>query len=222
MNEIGKPAHVDIAKMAENDPKSLMDAFLRGIIPTEPEPVVDPMLGLAELVKEAQSKAHVPSLADLVTPQTLMSPVMPSRKYLISDPDTIVVKHFGIEYLPNYVGHPLSEGSTFDLYASLNEGVYLNSAERRIVSIPCGISLSIPLCFEAQIRPMSDLSSKGILVLPGTVGPNDRGEVTCTLFNLSTRAYKIEPGMRIAQMVLTETLVACPVDSTKNENGVIA
>ena len=78
----------------------------------------------------------------------------------------------------------------------------------KIVLVPTGISLEIPPGYEVQIRPRSGLAAKyGITVLnaPGTIDADYRGEVKVLLVHLGSAPFTIEPGMRIAQMVL------CPV-----------
>ena len=74
--------------------------------------------------------------------------------------------------------------------------------------MPTGLSVAIPENYEIQVRPRSGLAAKnGISVLntPGTVDADYRGEIKVILINLSLENFKIEPGQRIAQMVL------CPV-----------
>jgi dUTP pyrophosphatase len=71
--------------------------------------------------------------------------------------------------------------------------------------IPTGLFVAIPGGYEIQIRPRSGLAIKqGITCLntPGTIDADYRGEVKVILINLSTEAQTIQPGDRIAQMVL--------------------
>jgi dUTP pyrophosphatase len=68
--------------------------------------------------------------------------------------------------------------------------------------------VAIPENYEIQVRPRSGLAAKnGISVLntPGTIDADYRGEIKVILVNLSLENFKIEPGQRVAQMVL------CPV-----------
>lgn len=89
-----------------------------------------------------------------------------------------------------------------DVYACLESPVILKPMEIR--AIPTGFSMEIPIGFEAQIRPRSGLASKGISVpnAPGTIDADYRGEVKVLLINLSGKDWTIEPGDRIAQMVI--------------------
>jgi dUTP pyrophosphatase len=89
-----------------------------------------------------------------------------------------------------------------DLCANVDEVVILSSGNQTL--IPTGIFLEIPEGYEAQIRPRSGLALKhGITVLnsPGTIDSDYRGEIKVILINLGKENFKIEKGMRIAQMV---------------------
>jgi dUTP pyrophosphatase len=69
------------------------------------------------------------------------------------------------------------------------------------------LSIELPLGFEAQIRPRSGLAYKhGLTVLnsPGTIDSDYRGEIKVLLVNLSNEAFEIQPGERIAQMVVSK------------------
>ena len=72
-------------------------------------------------------------------------------------------------------------------------------------AVPTGIAIALPAGFEAQIRPRSGLARKhgiGIVNAPGTVDPDYRGEIEVLLVNLGNADFTVEPGMRIAQMVI--------------------
>ena len=71
-------------------------------------------------------------------------------------------------------------------------------------AVSTGIRLSIPKGHEAQIRPRSGLAAKfGVTVLnaPGTIDSDYRGEVKVLLINHGDSEFRIEKGMRIAQLV---------------------
>ena len=90
-----------------------------------------------------------------------------------------------------------------DLKANLAEPVTLRSLERTLV--PTGLFIALPQGYEAQVRPRSGLAAKhGITVLntPGTIDADYRGEIKVILVNLSAEEFTIEPGERIAQMVI--------------------
>ena len=106
--------------------------------------------------------------------------------------------------------HPLpkyhTEGSAgMDLQAFLDEPVKVKSLER--VLVPTGLTLELPVGYEAQIRPRSGMAiNKGITVLnsPGTIDSDYRGDVGIMLVNLSRNEVEICDGERIAQMVITK------------------
>lgn len=90
-----------------------------------------------------------------------------------------------------------------DLKANISEAVLLEPLQRAM--IPTGIYLALPEGTEAQVRPRSGLAAKfGISVLnaPGTIDADYRGEVRVILVNLSNEPFTVNPGERIAQLVL--------------------
>lgn len=90
-----------------------------------------------------------------------------------------------------------------DLHARLDGPLTLGPLERTVV--PTGIAIALPEGYEAQIRARSGLSSKhGITMVNGvgTIDSDYRGEVGALVINLSNETFVIEPGMRIAQMVI--------------------
>ena len=102
--------------------------------------------------------------------------------------------------LPQYA-MALSAG--MDLKANIEEPVTLGSLERAM--IPTGLFMELPEGFEAQIRPRSGLAAKhGLSVLnsPGTIDADYRGEIKVILVNLSNEPFTVNPGERIAQMVV--------------------
>lgn len=90
-----------------------------------------------------------------------------------------------------------------DLLAAIETPLSLAPGERRLC--PTGIEIALPDGFEGQIRPRSGLALKhGISVLnaPGTIDADYRGEVGVLLVNLGNDTVVIEPGNRIAQLVI--------------------
>ena len=102
--------------------------------------------------------------------------------------------------LPQYA----TEGSSgMDLRANITEPIILKSLQRSLV--PTGLYIELPPGYEAQVRPRSGLAIKqGIICLnsPGTVDSDYRGEIKIVLVNLSPEEQLIQPGERIAQMVI--------------------
>lgn len=96
---------------------------------------------------------------------------------------------------------PLSAG--MDVRADLEQNVTLAPLGRAM--IPTGLYVELPEGYEMQVRPRSGLAAKhGITVLnsPGTIDADYRGEIRIILVNLSSEAFTIEPGERIAQLVV--------------------
>lgn len=90
-----------------------------------------------------------------------------------------------------------------DLKANIDAPVILGSLDRAM--IPTGLFIELPEGYEAQIRPRSGLAAKhGITVTnaPGTIDADYRGEICVLLVNLGHEPFIINPGERIAQMVV--------------------
>lgn len=90
-----------------------------------------------------------------------------------------------------------------DLKANIDEPITLGPLQRAMV--PTGLYMALPDGTEAQVRPRSGLAAKhGVSVLnaPGTVDADYRGEVKVILVNLSNEPFVINPGERIAQLVV--------------------
>jgi len=101
--------------------------------------------------------------------------------------------------LPEY-GSKLAAGC--DLRANLQQPITLSPLERAL--IPTGLFIEIPEGYEGQVRPRSGLAAKhGITVLnsPGTIDSDYRGEIKVILVNISNKAFTVNNGERIAQLV---------------------
>ena len=94
-----------------------------------------------------------------------------------------------------------TEGSSgYDLYSYETVTLDINS----IALVSTGISMEIPLGYEAQVRPRSGLAiKKGITVLntPGTIDSDYRGEVKVILINLGKEKVTLNRFERVAQLV---------------------
>ena len=104
--------------------------------------------------------------------------------------------------LPEYA---TSMSAGFDLRANLEEPVTLKAGDR--ILIGTGLFIALEPGYEAQVRPRSGLAlKKGITVLnaPGTIDADYRGEVGVILYNTSKEDFIIEPGERIAQMIIAK------------------
>ena len=117
--------------------------------------------------------------------------------------------------LPKYE----TDGSSgMDLSANIEKEIEIAPGKTSI--IPTGLAVAIPKNFEIQIRPRSGLAAKNqisVLNSPGTIDADFRGELKVILINLSDKAFLIEKGLRIAQMVLCPVIKATlkEVDSLK-------
>ena len=122
---------------------------------------------------------------------------------------------------PHYV-HKGDSG--VDLYSA--EDYVLKPMERKLIST--GIKIEIPHGYEAQVRPKSGLAIEHGISHANSVGTIDsgyRGEIKVPLINLSDKAYKIEKGKKIAQMVFAKVEEAVFEEvgelsaTTRNEGG---
>ena len=102
----------------------------------------------------------------------------------------------------------------------------MQSLERAL--IPTGLFIELPDSYEAQIRPRSGLAIKqGITCLntPGTIDSDYRGEIKIILINLSGEIQVIQPGDRIAQLIIQKVEKAVLTEvkelqvSERNEGG---
>lgn len=95
------------------------------------------------------------------------------------------------------------QSAGMDLKANIEEPVTIAPLQR--VMVLTGLSIALPEGTEAQIRPRSGLAAKhGVTVLnsPGTIDADYRGEIKVILVNLSDTPFIVNPGERIAQMVI--------------------
>ena len=116
----------------------------------------------------------------------------------------ILIKRLSKEVpLPKY---ETSGSSGMDLAANIEANINIDPGKTAIV--PTGLSISIPKGFEVQIRPRYGLAAKkkiSVLNTPGTIDADYRGEIKVILINLGQEPFKVEKGLRIAQMVV------CPI-----------
>ena len=124
--------------------------------------------------------------------------------------------------IPRYA----TDGSSgVDLYADTKSPLSIRPGEIKLVS--AGIYLSIPIGFEAQIRPRSGLALKhGIALVnsPGTIDSDYRGLIQIIIINLGQDIFVIKRGDRIAQMVIQKVeradfVVSADLDQTLRAHG---
>jgi len=102
--------------------------------------------------------------------------------------------------LPRYMSE---QAAGLDLAAALDREFVIPPGGR--AAIPTGIAIALEPGFEGQVRPRSGLARRsGVTVLnaPGTIDADYRGEIVVLLVNLGDQAVAIEPGERIAQLVV--------------------
>lgn len=96
-----------------------------------------------------------------------------------------------------------------DLFAGIEVAMTLEPGKRELV--PTGLHIALPPGYEAQVRPRSGMAYRhGVTVAnaPGTIDADYRGEVKVLLINLGSESYRIEPGDRIAQLVVSPVIRA--------------
>ena len=114
----------------------------------------------------------------------------------------IKIVNKGNQPLPEYA---TKNSAGMDLRANIDGPILLKSLDRKL--IPTGLHIALPEGYEAQIRPRSGLAiKKGITCLntPGTIDADYRGDIGVILVNLSTEDFVVQPGERIAQMVINK------------------
>ncbi len=103
-----------------------------------------------------------------------------------------------------------TEGASgLDLYAYLPEGDLVLTADP--TRVPTGVAIEFPSGYDAQVRPRSGLSLKGVGVSFGTIDSDYRGEVLVTMWVFGSKAgHTVRHGDRIAQLVISR-LAELPV-----------
>ena len=110
--------------------------------------------------------------------------------------------------LPSYA-HPGDAGM------DLSSCELVEIAPGTAAMVRTGIAIALPPGTEGQVRPRSGLAAKyavTVLNTPGTVDEGYRGEIRVILINHGTEVFRVEPGMRIAQLVVCPVLHAEPVE----------
>lgn len=108
--------------------------------------------------------------------------------------------------VPRYM---TANAAGLDLCAAIDAPIELSAGER--VAVSTGLAMHIPDGFEGQVRPRSGLArDHGVTLVnaPGTIDADYRGVITVLVINTSKHAFTIEPGMRIAQLVIAPVVQA--------------
>ncbi|HTL07329.1 MAG TPA: dUTP diphosphatase [Chitinophagaceae bacterium] len=152
------------------------------------------------------------------------------RRYIVSFPTFAAMPAITVKII-NKSANPLPAYATagsagMDLMAHIETPVTLQSLQRQL--IPTGLFIELPEGYEAQVRPRSGLAIKhGLTCLnsPGTIDADYRGEIKIILVNLSAEPHTIQPGDRIAQLVIAKVeqvgweLVSVIASTARNEGG---
>jgi dUTP pyrophosphatase len=122
-----------------------------------------------------------------------------------NDPVTLTIPVMQLPHGAHFdlPAHATVGAAGMDLRAAIDAPLILAAGKWSMV--PTGIMIALPQGYEGQVRPRSGLAAKhGVTVLnsPGTVDSDYRGEIKVILINHSDEAFEIEPGMRIAQLVV--------------------
>ena len=140
--------------------------------------------------------------------------------------DKVVVKVQLITDGARLPAYGSSQAAGADLCACLGNDTLVIEPHKWAM-VPTGISIALPLGFEAQVRPRSGLAAKkGITCLnsPGTIDSDYRGEVKVILINHSDESFVINDGDRIAQMIIARHEsasfeVVASLDETERGSG---
>lgn len=117
-----------------------------------------------------------------------------------------------IRRLPHAADLPLPQAATadsagLDLLAAVEAPLVIEPGAWQ--AVPTGLAIALPPGTEGQVRPRSGLALKhGITLLnaPGTIDADYRGEIKAVLINHGPEPFKVERGMRIAQLVVARYL----------------
>lgn len=91
----------------------------------------------------------------------------------------------------------------YDLANGTAERIVIHPGKHAIVRT--GIKMELPEGYEAQIRSRSGLAAKNAVIVlnsPGTIDSDYQGEICVILYNGGSDVFYVEPGARIAQMVI--------------------
>ena len=136
--------------------------------------------------------------------------------------DKILIKY--LDTYPHELKPALEGDAGIDIYAS--EDITIGAFET--ILVPTGLSIQLPIGYEAQVRPKSGLSSKGIQVDFGTIDSGYTGEIKVSMCNLEAQSLRtyverltewkvevpyfaneeilIKKGQKIAQLVISKVI----------------
>jgi len=121
-------------------------------------------------------------------------------------PRVLIQKLRADAIVPRYM---TARAAGLDLSAALDRPIDLAPGQR--TAIPTGLAIKLPDGYEAQVRPRSGLAREhGVTLVnsPGTIDSDYTGEIVVLVINHGERAVRIEPGHRIAQIVVAPVVQA--------------
>jgi dUTP pyrophosphatase len=121
-------------------------------------------------------------------------------------PRVLIKKLRADAVVPRYM---TAHAAGLDLSAALDAPIELGVGKR--AAIPTGLAIKLPEGYEAQVRPRSGLAREhGVTLVnaPGTIDADYTGPVIVLLINHGDGPVRIEPGQRIAQLVIAPVVQA--------------
>lgn len=98
--------------------------------------------------------------------------------------------------------------SGYDLFAAIQRPLIIPAQSYRTIPTGIGVEVKYRSWFnrtkriELQVRPRSGHTKRGIVAQYGTIDESYRGEIKISIYNMNKRPIRIEPGEKIAQLVI--------------------
>ena len=121
-------------------------------------------------------------------------------------PRVLIKKLRADAIVPRYM---TAHAAGLDLSAALDAPIELRPGQRAAIST--GLAVKLPDGYEAQVRPRSGLAREhGVTLVnsPGTIDADYTGPLVILVINHGEHAVRIEPGQRIAQLVIAPVVRA--------------
>lgn len=113
------------------------------------------------------------------------------------EPIPVKIKLFDGGKLPT---RQTSGAACFDCYS--NENKIIKAHSRELIKL--GFGLDLPYMFEAQIRPRSGLSKKGIDIAFGTIDEDFKFEISANIINTTDTDFEVKRYDRICQIAIKQ------------------
>jgi dUTP pyrophosphatase len=92
------------------------------------------------------------------------------------------------------------DAAGLDLFAAVE--TTLTIAPHGTALVPTGFAVQIPAGYVGLVKDRSSLALAGLRTSAGVIDADYRGEVKVVLTNVAASPCRVEPGMRIAQMIV--------------------